>query len=192
MSKQPNETDEKPLNPLRHVKPRLVPIRLSPFKQQFRNARSGLSFFSRVQSQLEDNSALLCPECGQGMVLLPNDGNARQNPAFECSACGHIEVVTIRAEDADRTAHVLEQQSNQTFYIGFGIAIIAALIAVFNGSIFTFIGGVLIGTIVLMQSAAFRYRAWQYQNRRLYESRPPFAEWVREQFGLKRRGPNDA
>lgn len=171
--------------PLRHLAPRLRPIRLSPFKQQFRNVRDSAGFFASLKSSL-DAQGHRCPECDSPMVFVARGTDGRSDSALVCSSCDYSEALVIEPQAALEKAERMSRQALQFLYIGMAIAVIASLIALFNRSSLTLLGGVLLGIILWLQAAGFRYRQWQYENMRLFEPKAPIKDWLTAEYRLFR------
>lgn len=179
---QPQET-EVSKNPLRHLRPRLVPIRLSPFKQQFRNVADGTSFLANLKRTIDDEGHA-CPACEGQMTFQPREERGDDSAALVCLSCGHTDILALDPATALANAHRLNDHSNHLFYIGLGLAVLASLLAVYNRSLFTFAGGIILGGFLWLQAAGFRYRAWQHENMRLYEKKPPIKDWIKAEIPL--------
>ncbi|XUP61532.1 putative ABC transporter permease (plasmid) [Allorhizobium sp. Av2] len=177
--KNKNDNGDEPKNPLRHLRPRLVPFRLHPFKQQVRNVAEQASFLSKLKSSI-DAEEHICPKCDARMVFKAQEGEGAAS--LVCTSCDHSELLSINPIEAMERSHRFMDQSNQMFYVGLGAAVLASLISMWNGSVFTFLGGILLGSILWVQSAGMRYRAWQYSNMRVYERKSPFKEWLRSEL----------
>lgn len=167
-------------SPWRHLKPRLVPVRLAPFMQQYRNAKSGLGVFTQIKSQVAAGGPR-CPRCYSAIQFTAADG-PDVTPKLSCQSCGYAEELSLSTELAELQAQRLEHISSRTFYVALGFVVIASVIAATIGNVFTLIGGVLIALLMMMQSMAFEYRAWQFRNKRLYEGQSPFKEWIRQKL----------
>lgn len=188
MAKKNKSTEpDQPKSPLRHLKPRLVPIRLHPFKQQIRNVAEQASFLARLKSSI-DAEGHVCEKCQSRMAFRTVEGQG--NAVLVCTSCDHSIPLSIDPADAMARSNKFMMQSNQMFYVGLSLATAAALLSAWNGSAFTFFGGLLLGSLLWVQSAGFRYRSWQFANMRVYEAKSPFKEWLRSELPfLEKRAP---
>lgn len=177
-----SEPDDKK-SPLRHLKPRLVPIRLHPFKQQFRNVADQASFLSSLKASI-DAEGHVCEKCGGAMAF--SAGDAQGKASLVCNACRHEVPLSVSPVEAMTKSDKFMAQSNQMFYVGCLLATLAALLSLWNGSMFTFFGGILLGSLLWVQSFGLRYRSWQYANMRVYERKSPFREWLRSEIPFLR------
>lgn len=168
-------------SPLRHLKPRLVPIRLSPFKQQFKNVANSAGFLSSLKKSI-DSGGHRCPVCSGLMTFVAGADRDDGISVLACTQCPHVDHLIIEPAEAMERAKRFSGLAMQFLYVGMGLAVIASMIAVFNKSFFTLTGGVLLGGILWLQSAGFRYRAWQYENMRLYEKKAPIREWIYSEY----------
>ncbi len=179
MAKNKKGSNDDQKSPLRHLKPRLVPFRLHPFKQQLRNVTDQATFLSKMKASI-DAEGHICPKCSGEMEFAAHHDKGKA--ALVCRSCGYEEPLSISPVEAMEKSSRFMEQSNQMFYVGLGLAVVAALISIWNGSIYTFFGGILLGSLLWVQSAGFRYRAWQYANMRVFEAKSPFKEWLRSEL----------
>lgn len=129
-----------------------------------------------------------CPACRAGeLVASQIDTGARV-----CLTCGEVfplevlrRTIVVDEETATRLAASARREALICFVTADLVAVGSAIWAVTVGGWPTLIGGTALCAGLLAFAASTRYRAWQVENRRLFESRPPFLDWLRAELGAK-------
>ena len=130
-----------------------------------------------------------CPKCNGTLSVgdvvaqdadgQPQDGSYR---AFMCQGCGWHESVADALAEAKHSLDGFKSAAFQLLIFGIGIFGTFGVISIFNGSIFTFLGGAVIGFSLLCFSLFYRYRHWQVVHERLFESHPPIKDWLKDEM----------
>lgn len=126
-----------------------------------------------------------CPACGKG-TLVPSTTSLGARSCDACGASFPLEVLrqTIVADDETiaRVAAGSRREALIAFVAADGIAVGSAIWAIVAGGLPTLIGGTALALLLLAFAATARYRAWQVEHRRLFETRPPIGEWLRAEM----------
>lgn len=135
-----------------------------------------------------------CPVCGVGRLgIHPGDPSLR---VCRRVACGEVVPLAALADaaiaaNADRAEVAQHHRREATRLIVAAQAgtITASLWAVYSGSWATLWGGAAIAVVLLAMAVIARYRAWQVEHIRLFETQAPFGEFLAfEAAGLLGRG----
>jgi hypothetical protein len=127
-----------------------------------------------------------CPIEGcKGTLIIDEehvDGDLEVKRFLTCPECGTREPIdNLLDVAASKIDHL---RSGEKIFFGWGCAVFAvfAIISFFNGDIMTFLGGGVFALILIMRAFAFRYRAWQACNRKLFLDKPPIREWIMDEL----------
>lgn len=80
--------------------------------------------------------------------------------------------------------------SERLFYGGVAFVVLCSLWAAWSGNWLTLFGGVLVGIPIFALSLKARYRAWQIDNERLFETRPPFGNFINAMIRPREKAPS--
>lgn len=161
--------------------PTIVPRGASgmTLREEWRALRSNLT-----EAQLH------CPNDGLALKLIDvfeTDehgeiaANATAKRALGCDCGYHLPIEPIIATARDEL-HAIRSAERQFIWFGFGLIAVFGGISYLNGSLVTLLGGLILGMALIIRSIFFRYRRWQIENNRLFESRPPIRDWLRSEW----------
>lgn len=153
---------------------------------------SGLSLkeeWSALRQNLSDDQ-LHCPNDGQPLKLIDvfdtdADGNvsptAKAHRALGCDCGYHLPIEPIIAQARTEIGNI---RSAEKQFMTFGILLVVVFggISYLNGSLVTLLGGLVLGLALIVRSLFFRYRRWQVEHDRLFESTPPIFDWLRHEW----------
>lgn len=135
-----------------------------------------------------------CPACRTGRLgERPGDPTLRVCGNAACGAPVPLEALAeaALAVGADR-AVLAEQHRREATRLTISAqagTIAASLWAVYSGSWATLWGGAAIAVVLLAMAVVARYRAWQVEHGRMFETQAPFGEFLAfEAAGLLGRG----
>lgn len=160
-------------------RPRSILRRAVSFRSPFRKPKE-FGHSTRWVIETIRNAGANCPRCTHGRLVLEENGEQRSLTCTQCEFRAGIEAqITRIASNLD----VLQRREAKTFNYAIGFFVAIVTISAINHNILTFIGGCILTLVVMMQALAARYRVWQVMNRRLFERRAPFGDWIRAELG---------
>lgn len=101
------------------------------------------------------------------------------DPSLVCPQCGFTVRIETLIEEAQADAAHIKRSENQLVTMAFALGAGCALIAYLTSNLFLLVGGALFALSLFIRALLLRYRYWQAVNARMFESRPPFMEWLR-------------
>lgn len=147
------------------------------------------SSYNYAQTALRRRQAP-CPNCKSGRLMVKDaihhEDTTSSTPLLVCDSCEYSQNISLELENvAERIADL--RVGERRFLIAalgsFALGLAYLLVA---GNLFTMIGATLIAVLLFANALVFRYRVWQLSFKRLYETRPPFSDWLRyELFSSK-------
>lgn len=153
---------------------------------------SGLSIreeWSALQQNLSDEQ-LHCPNDGQPLKLIDVfetdasgniPANADTHRALGCDCGYHLPIEPIMAQARTELGNI-KSAEKQFMLFGLALVVVFGVISYFNGSLVTLLGGLVLGLALIIRSMFFRYRRWQVEEGRMFESVPPIRDWLRHEW----------
>lgn len=164
-----------------------LPRRPRLFKKSPLSAREEANKFSRGLRDVHHN----CPHDGAAMQLMEvypttKSGDVEQGAepyrALVCPECSFTVPVSVLIDRLRRDAQPLKNAEKQFTIFAFVIVALAAAISMVNGNLLTFLGALVLALTLLVKALFYRYRYWQAERGRLFESESPFRDWLREEM----------
>lgn len=148
------------------------------------DARRGLEAVSTAYEgvSVRQRSGLRCPKCKEGRLVKPGD----QPEIRVCSSgCGFSIALSELRELMPKAvfpelAGQQQQLSERLFYGGMAFLVLCSLWSAWTVNMLTLVGGVVASIPIFAMSLKARYRAWQIENQRLFENKPPFGNFIKE------------
>lgn len=137
--------------------------------------------------QTFSRSGATCPNEGcdgtlQILDIIPEGDKTAVVTSLACETCGRSEPVEHLIDQAAGQIDQLRSGERTFFISGLLLFLIFAGLAFMNGSFVTLFGGGVFGVLLIMRGFVFRYKAWQITNRKMFQSTPPFREWLADEF----------
>ena len=169
---------------------RSIFVPVAPWRSPMRtlSGNSAVQEASALSTGLKE-ARRLCPECGDRLQIenvVPTDENGVvQGEAYRaliCNSCGHSESIEEAIEGAKKSQLGMKIAERQLFVFGAGIFVVFAVVSFFNRSIFTFVGGAVMGFTLLAAALFYRYRAWQSETGNLFLDKAPVKAWIKDEL----------
>lgn len=153
---------------------------------------SGLSLkeeWSALRQNLT-NDQLHCPQDGKPLKLIDvfdtnADGtippNAVAHRALGCDCGYHLPIQPV-IDQARSELNNIKSAEKQFMIFGILLVLVFGIIAYFNGSLVTLLGGLVLGLSLIIRSIFFRYRRWQIEHNRMFETVAPIRDWLRHEW----------
>lgn len=124
-----------------------------------------------------------CPACGTGRLReQPGDPTLRVCQSQDCAAVVSLAALAdeAMATDTNRSEIVARHRRDAVRLIVTAQAgtLAASIWAIYSGSWATLWGGLGIALVLVSMAVVARYRAWQVEQVRMFEARPPFGEFL--------------
>lgn len=141
-----------------------------------------------------------CPSCGEhtlhliangGSIIPPREriieadgvesyNSSDTHPVIRCENCGYssLAIDLISTEKYTRFSANMFRAAAQLWWCSIGAAVLGSLFALYEHSVLTLVSILFLSSFMLLKSLSFRYRAWQYAHKRLYEDTPPLGDWL--------------
>lgn len=108
--------------------------------------------------------------------------------SLACQTCGNSQPVEDLINHAATQIDALRSGERTFFLSGIAMFCVFAFLSFTSGNFLTFFGGAVFALLLMMRGFVFRYKAWQATNAKLFETKPPIAEFLRDEFSSKKSG----
>lgn len=150
--------------------------------------------FAGMTGTVLGGTRTICPACRRGRLMGVPDALDRRR--CDDPACGAEYALaefgrTFALEGADlRALAAHERRQAVTLFVAAEIVgVLAAAWAIYAHSWLTLLGALLLCVVVCATAMVSRYRAWQFEQGRMFEARAPLGAFLAAEFdGLIRRG----
>jgi hypothetical protein len=127
-----------------------------------------------------------CPSCNAG-ALERVPGRNDQRRCGNCSTT--ITLSELHAGVADGLSYIpseraakLRKDADVVFLSAAGLVVISVAWAIWKDSWVTLVGAVVMAIPISAQSVVLRYRAWQVETNRMFRTKAPFGQYIRERL----------
>ena len=134
-----------------------------------------------------------CPRCERGRLMSdPEALDVRRCDNPECGErFGLTEMARSYAVTGVDAGDVVAQERRQSMVLFVAaeiLVVVAAAWAIWSGSWATLGGALLLAIVICATGMVSRYRAWQIENGRMFESRAPLSAFLRDELAALVRG----
>lgn len=140
------------------------------------------SSWSLARSALR-RSRTSCPSCNTGFLkvadAIEHDDRTTSTPLLVCNSCDYTQNISVELGNVAERIADLRIGERRFLISALGAFALGVVYLLVSGNLFTMIGATLIAVLLFANALVFRYRVWQLTFKRLYETRPPFSDWLR-------------